>query len=190
MEKLSANAQLRRNADNAVSDQVADDRSLAQVSQAAVDRYKAMLSDRGQPEPVCHVHQIMTRPVETLAAHWTLHRAREQFQSHPYEVFPIVDACSRLCGALSRLHYYELLAAEDFTRHRFGCTLDHLLLTSDHRTYAVDPVTDVRRLATLLLEEELYSMPVVQDSGVVIGIVSRSDVLRCVTANPPLSLWC
>jgi CBS domain-containing protein len=49
--------------------------------------------------------------------------------------------------------------------------------------------TDIRRVARVLLDSGLPGLPVVQDNGVVIGFVSRTDILRAVVADPPLDLW-
>ena len=52
-----------------------------------------------------------------------------------------------------------------------------------------DPVTDVRRIAHVMLSYHLSSVPVVDEQDALIGLVSRSDILRAVTSDPPLSLW-
>jgi CBS domain-containing protein len=52
-----------------------------------------------------------------------------------------------------------------------------------------DPVTDVGRIAHLMLSYHLSAVPVVDEQDALIGLVSRSDVLRAVTSDPPLSLW-
>jgi CBS domain-containing protein len=49
--------------------------------------------------------------------------------------------------------------------------------------------TDIRRVARVLLDTGLPGLPVVQDNGLVIGFVSRTDILRAVVADPPLDLW-
>jgi acetoin utilization protein AcuB len=54
----------------------------------------------------------------------------------------------------------------------------------------VDPQADVRRIARALVEYHLPALPVVDDrTGALVGIVSRSDILRCVLLDPPLTLW-
>ena len=52
-----------------------------------------------------------------------------------------------------------------------------------------DPVTDVRRIAHVMLTYHLSAIPVVDEQDALIGLVSRSDILRAVTSDPPLSLW-
>jgi CBS domain-containing protein len=50
-------------------------------------------------------------------------------------------------------------------------------------------VTDIRRLAAAMLDYGVDGVPIVNDAGRLVGFVSRSDVLRAVVADPPLSLW-
>jgi CBS-domain-containing membrane protein len=41
-----------------------------------------------------------------------------------------------------------------------------------------------------MLEYHVPALPVVDEqSFVLVGIVSRSDILRCVVNDPPLTLW-
>ena len=54
---------------------------------------------------------------------------------------------------------------------------------------SVSPESDIRRVASVLLDSGLPGLPVVEDEGHVIGFVSRSDILRAVVADPPLDLW-
>ena len=51
------------------------------------------------------------------------------------------------------------------------------------------PDTDLRRIAALLLESGLPGLPVTTGDGSVIGFISRTDLMRAVTADPPLDLW-
>ena len=52
-----------------------------------------------------------------------------------------------------------------------------------------DPVTDIRRVARVLLETGLTALPVVDEAGRLAGILSRGDILRAVLSDPPPSLW-
>ena len=66
-------------------------------------------------------------------------------------------------------------------------TIMSTIMTSEAIT--ADPVTDVRRIAQVMLSYHLSAVPVVDEQDALIGLVSRSDILRAVTSDPPLSLW-
>ncbi len=201
VEKLSQNATARHTLDSAAEDNAFDNVSNninsnvsvdanSLVSKKASDSYRAMLGEQGQPEPVYHAYQIMSKPVLMLRSDWQLHKVGQQFKSFPYQVFPVVNEYRQLRGSLSRQEYYEFITAEDFSEKFFFSRLADSFLKSNQETYAVDPITDVRRISQLFVEKNLNAIPVVKDSGEVIGIVSRTDILRCATSDPPLSLWC
>ena len=52
-----------------------------------------------------------------------------------------------------------------------------------------DPVSDIRRVARLMQEFKLNGVPIVDQHDTLLGIVSRSDILRAVTNDPPLNMW-
>jgi CBS domain-containing protein len=54
---------------------------------------------------------------------------------------------------------------------------------------SVSPDTDIRRVASVLLDTALPGLAVADEEGTVVGFISRSDILRAVVADPPLDLW-
>ena len=52
-----------------------------------------------------------------------------------------------------------------------------------------DPVSDIRRVAQVMLEYHLNAMPIVDGQNTLIGMVSRRDILRAVMNDPPLTMW-
>lgn len=51
------------------------------------------------------------------------------------------------------------------------------------------PITDIRRVARVLHGYHLSGLPVVSEQAERAGILTRSDVLRALANDPPLSLW-
>ena len=54
---------------------------------------------------------------------------------------------------------------------------------------AATPLTDIRRIARVMLERNVDGVPIVNDSGGLQGFVSRSDILNAIVTDPPLSMW-
>lgn len=158
-----------------------------QATQQATQQYIKLLHDEGQRDPVYHAHQIMTQSVQVLRSSWPVSKAIAAFQKHPYQLFPVVNEYDQLVGALSRQQLYEFI---------LGTNVDHeqsiasCFLSEKSRVYSAEPITDIRRIATLLLEKKLDALPIADDAGRIVGLVSRTDILSCVIADPPLSLWC
>ncbi len=49
--------------------------------------------------------------------------------------------------------------------------------------------TDIRRIAKVMFDEHIGSMPVLDDNRKLEGIISRSDILHALVNYPPLKLW-
>lgn len=54
---------------------------------------------------------------------------------------------------------------------------------------AATPLTDIRRIARVMLERNVDGVPIRNDSGGLQGFVSRSDILNAIVTDPPLSMW-
>lgn len=153
----------------------------------AIRAYRQMLHgdlDRG---PLYHAAQIMTGSVITLKSSDAVAQAwRVLREKHIYQA-PVVDATGRLVGIVSER---DLLTAINIDGDRIIETLQRQV--SDVMTtpvVAAASVTDIRRIAAVMLEYGVAGVPIVNDAGHLAGFVSRSDILRAVVTAPPLSLW-
>ena len=52
-----------------------------------------------------------------------------------------------------------------------------------------DPDSDVRDVVKVMLELKLDAIPIVDDSDVLMGIISKTDILKAVANLPKLQLW-
>ena len=52
-----------------------------------------------------------------------------------------------------------------------------------------DPISDIRRVAKVMLDFNLNAMPIVNQEDELLGIVSRTDILKAVAVRPSIQLW-
>jgi acetoin utilization protein AcuB len=57
------------------------------------------------------------------------------------------------------------------------------------RVLTARPEAGIRQVARILFEERIGAMPIVDAEGALVGILTRSDVLRAVLTSGPLELW-
>lgn len=159
----------------------------ARPTQEAVRAYRAMLPEDLERGPLVHAAQAMSRPAITVrddasaAEAWRILRDRHIHQA------PVLDGAGSLVGIVSER---DLLTAIDVDGDRVIENLRRQvrdLMTTP--VVAAAPVTDIRRVAAAMLAGGVDGVPVVGENGHLLGIVSRSDVLRAVIQDPPLSLW-
>ena len=154
---------------------------------AAAAAYAA--ATRAAPErgPVYHAYQVMSRRVVTLPPSTPVDAAWRTLASHQIGQTPVVNQQARIVGLVSRAHLLHVLNEEDGRLSDIRARSVAEVMATPVLT--VDPVADVRRIAEALLALDLPALPVVDESGILVGIVSRSDILRCVITDPPLTLW-
>jgi len=126
----------------------------------------------------------MTREPTTVGADTTLKRAAEVLTGHQISALPVLDEHQRLCGVVSEA---------DLIRHAFlRDPRAHLLRSSpgagspaqvvcDVMTspaITVHESTDVADVAELMTSTSVKSLPVIDDEGQLVGVVSRSDLIR------------
>lgn len=156
------------------------------VSNTARQAYRDMLQIKAR-EAVLHAYQIMSRPVATIPLALDIPAAWKRFREQPYHQMPVLDRQQRIVGMLSEpdLLRFPVIDGKQLSYVRDKTVADAMAA----EVITADPVTDVRRIAKAMLDYRLSATPIVDERDTLIGLVSRSDILRAVIHDPPLSLW-
>lgn len=145
-----------------------------------------------------HVKQVMSRPVQTIAADASVYDAAELLLNAGVSAAPVVDPDGRIVGIVSeadlmyrselgtmpgkswlqRLMADDAIQAADYVRahsHRVADVMTKNVVTVEEQT----PLRDV---ATLMQRHRLKRIPVARD-GKVVGVVSRANLLQGLLAR-------
>lgn len=159
---------------------------------AALAAY-AEVGQGAQPRQMLRtVADVMSPRVVSVAADASVLQAWQQLARDGIGQAPVLDAQGRLIGLFLRAELMrgdrlESAAADAPAWRAWLAQPVHAVMWTP--VPAASPDTDLRRLASALLGTGLPGLPVSDEQGGVIGFVSRSDILRAVTADPPLDLW-
>jgi CBS domain-containing protein len=162
------------------------------VHRSAVAAYAQTAKPETNRHPLTLVEHIWTQNVITIADTATVGDAWHLLAERGLGQTPVVSADGLLVGLVTRA---DLTRADRLPGAEMHLLVWRALLAQSVVDVMWTPVpsvsldTDIRRVARVLLDTGLPGLPVVQDSGVVIGFVSRTDILRAVVADPPLDLW-
>jgi CBS domain-containing protein len=160
--------------------------AAAPVSLKAKQAYREMLqvTDR---QAILHAHQLMSSPVVTAQLTQDIVSAWERLREQHYHQLPVLDERQRIVGMVSEHDLLRVLLIEDAELSYIrGKTVADVMSAE---VITADPVTDVRRIAKVMATYQLSAVPIVDDRDALIGLVSRTDILRSVSNDPPLSLW-
>lgn len=156
------------------------------ASRQAVDAYKEM-RQLNRREPIYHARQLMTHPVSTVQMDMDILAAHRHFQQHGFQQMPVMNDQQRLVGMLSVQNLLQFILIDgDQVQYLQGKTVADAM---SQEVISADPISDIRRVAQVMQEHQLHGVPIVDEQDNLIGIVSRSDILRAVTNQPPLNMW-
>jgi CBS-domain-containing membrane protein len=145
-----------------------------------------------QRHPLTRVGELMSASVLTLPHNTPLAQAWQWLAQQGLGQAPVLGDRHQLVGLLLRADLLQpgLLPGPGTDAAAWAALLaqpvSRLMWTP---VPSVSPDADIRRVAALLLDTGLPGLPVLNDDGPVLGFISRSDILRAVVADPPLTLW-
>ena len=156
------------------------------ISSKAVQAYRETRR-LNQREPIYHAYQIMSHPVCTVPAELGIIEAQRYFQEHKLQQMPVMSRQQRIVGILSVEDLLQFIVIDDGQMQYVGGK--RVADAMSHEVITADPVSDIRRVAQVMQEYHLDAVPIVDEQDALIGIVSRSDILRAIMNDPPLTMW-
>ena len=146
--------------------------------QAFLDaRYKEMIASLSRHIlPAVTVEGIMSRDPLLLAPETRVKEAHRLMQRYGYEGYPVV-AEGRVVGLLNRREVDRAIS------HGLDLSVESLMSAGDFR---ISPQAPLEELQTLMGSSGWGQVPVVDDAGEIIGIVTRTDLLKTMTPQPDM----
>ncbi|ANH69049.1 HPP family protein [Mitsuaria sp. 7] len=143
--------------------------------------------------PLTQVHQLMSRKLISVMSGSSLRQAMRTMSRAGVAQAPVLGDQGEVRGLVSRGDLTRGLA-EDLEEmaeimviaRRLAAPVDDVMWTP---VPVAQPDTPLREAAQLMLDLGLPGLPVGDDNGHLIGFLSRSDLLRGMTHEPPLDLW-
>ncbi len=191
LETLSRLPPVKRRGLVAPVKRIGDQTELAVVTgspgEQAVTAYQAMLPKSLERGPLYHANQIMQPDVISVSADEDVARAWHVLVDHQIHQAPVLDASRTLVGIVSERNLLTTLNVDaGEVRDVLFKRVRDVMITP---VVAATPVTDIRRIARVMLERDVDGVPIVSETGSLLGFVSRGDILRAVVTDPPLSVW-
>lgn len=174
-----------------------DESDLAQAQQQLVKKFasKAYEETREMPgvrEPAIRAHQIMSSPVISLPYHASILKAWNLFREKRFRSIPILASSGRIVGILSDRDLLRYAAVNgkvppfNQDSELADSSIESLV---QHNVITATPDSEIREVARVMFERRIGVMPIVDSYGNLIGVITRSDILRTLVHNAPLELW-
>ena len=129
----------------------------------------------------------MSFPVATMQMTLGIESAYDRFRNQPHHQLPVLDKSQRIVGMLTERNLLRfMIDNKNRIKSESGKTVADAMSAP---VIAADPITDVRRIANVMLDYQESAVPITNDQDELIGLVSRSNILQAAASDPPLSLW-
>jgi CBS domain-containing protein len=172
-----------------------EDKSNSSHTQEAISAYK-QIAKINYNEEVHHVNQIMTHKVITAYTNDTISVVYDLMIENEISQIPIINEHNQIGGVLSKDDLLKLMVDNfiydskimatftnnEIFRNEVNTILDNFIITTD-------PITDVRRVAKVMNKYKLNAIAVVDEYGKLVGIASKSDIVRVVSNEPHYQMW-
>ncbi|GJL55475.1 MAG: membrane protein [Nitrospirales bacterium] len=142
-------------------------------------------------QPAILAKQIMTSPVMTLSMTAPLSHAWDLVRENRFRHVPVVSPEGKLVGILSDRDLFSATieycsGSQNTMKHAQHVSINRIMVT---HVLSAGPETEIREIARVFFQERIGAMPVVNDRDELVGILTRSDVLRTVVNTAPFELW-
>lgn len=134
----------------------------------------------GRRKPAIEARQIMTSPVVTLHPDAPISEAWKLVRKHKFRHIPIVGKDGKIVGIISDRDLLKAGISDEDEKVRD--VMSGNVLTAK-------PECNIREASRVMVEEKVSGLPIVDADHKVIGIITSTDVLKCVVNNAPLDLW-
>ena len=161
-------------------------------AQGAVSAYASTAQGpKEERRPLSLVRDVMTRGALTVSPRRMVNDAWNELATHHVSQAPVLNDAGQVIGLLLRADMapLDLLPAPGAVRDAVALARRPVSEVMVTPVPTVSEDTDLRRVASVLLDNGLPGLPVTDDQGQLAGFISRTDLLKAIASDPPLDLW-
>ena len=141
------------------------------------------------------VRDVMTKNVIKIREDADFNEVTNLLSEHRISGLPVVDAGDRVIGVITEADVLSMVGMrkehgfKDIIRHILGEPLSRpkgsrrLQDVMSTPAITTGPDADIREVALKLDEKRIKSLPVVDEQGRLIGVISRADIVRAIGAT-------
>lgn len=148
----------------------------------AIAAYQKSINPESPRRRVLFASELMSKGVVCIDQNAKLIDVAEVFAKRRFRHIPVLNSAGDLVGILSDRDLLRFSREKTWELEPVSRIMIHpvLVATSD---------TEIREIARAMFEERVGCMPIVGSDGKLVGIITRSDVLRTILVQAPLELW-
>lgn len=152
----------------------------------AINKYKKM-ANIDTSEPVYQVQDIMTRNCIYTDSKSTIQDAYDILKENKVSQIPVITFGKKIVGMINKKIILNLLIEDiENVKYTLSKKIEDIQLSE---LITADPISDIRRVAKVMIDFKLDAIPIVDENDILQGIISKTDIIKAVSHIPRLQLW-
>lgn len=135
-----------------------------------------------QPQAVNYAEDIMSNKVVALYDDMKFFDAWQKFRSLRYRHFPVLDVNNLIVGIISDRDMLAMAASQKPANLHINQIMKREVLTAA-------PHTLIRDVCQVMFNRHIGALPITDHKNQLLGMITRSDILRAMIKNGPIQLW-
>lgn len=121
--------------------------------------------------------EIMTKQVSTISSSAFVENALQAMEAGGFHHYPVTDKDGVLVGIVSES---DLLRAP--AKASVSSVMTKKVLTTDIHS-------SLRDMSVAMLSENIGALPVIDENSQLVGMVTRTDILKALVTKAPVNVW-
>lgn len=154
--------------------------------QKAVKKYSD-ISTLHSDTKAYYIKDIMTKKFISVDSKATLWDAYHILKKKQISQVPIVTFGNHIINMLSKKILLNLIVDDIENKQSImEAQIDTITLPE---VITVDPLSDIRKVAKVMIKYKIDAIPVVNKNNIIIGIVSKTDIIDAISHIPNFKIW-
>lgn len=178
---------LKPDDDNLFQDYLSNENKKKQNNnENQLDVYKK-IADIKTSEIVYHVKDVMTKECVSVNIDSSIKVTYTILKENKVSQIPIISNQNKIVGLINKKIILNLLIEDIYNYENIlNKRLEELYLDE---VITTDPISDIRRVAKVMIDFKLDAIPVVNNKDTLVGIVSKTDIIKAVSNIPQFQIW-
>ncbi|NNK92883.1 MAG: CBS domain-containing protein [Desulfobacterales bacterium] len=156
------------------------------LTNKALKSYSRLSNIRNE-EAIHYANQIMKRPVITVFDTTTVTDCYNLIEEKEISQLPVLNNENKPIGLITKENLLKVLLVDNNTISHAEIESIKPILSQPMIT--ADPESEIRRVAQVMYDQQLNCIPITNNIDVIIGIITRTDIIHAVSTHPVITLW-
>jgi CBS domain-containing protein len=157
------------------------------INQEAKSIYKRTANIHKE-EQIFHAYEIMSPDIIMITSDKIIHECWLLMEQNDLKQLAVVDLYGKIQGVVSMKNIAKAIIDNIQNPDYMKKIAVKEIVT--YNIITAEPISDIRRIAKVMIKYHLNSIPIVDaKSDKIVGVVSRADILKAISTVPHFQYW-